>query len=154
MVSDSKEITEMSRGFVKLKRSADTLELLKYPNAFALATLIALRANRRGADFSAFNLEPGEALIGDYESCGLTRGQYRWAKLILERGQFATFKKPSNDHQTTTNKNIKEINININKRSADAESKKDSGPLSHQQGYKPPKAQWDDLRGKIKKIGG
>ena len=141
----------MSETYIKLKRSAPTLELLKYPNAFTLGAQIALRANRKGPDYSPYQLQKGEALVGDYKSLGITRGQYRWAKKILERIQFATFrttnrgtiaklinsnifdinieednqqhnyptatKRPSNDHQTTTNKNIKEEKeLNRNKK--------------------------------------
>jgi hypothetical protein len=105
----------MGETFIKLKRSADTLELLKYPNAFALATLIAIRANRREPDFSAYSLEPGEALIGDYESCGLTEGQYRWAKEILKRGNIVTFRATNKGTiAKLVNSNIFDINIELN----------------------------------------
>jgi hypothetical protein len=97
----------MDRKFIKLIRSSDTLELLKFPKAFTLAAQIALRANRKRPKFSPYKLEKGEALIGDYKSCGLKRGEYRHAIKILKRGQFATFK--------TTNKGTiaKIINSNI-----------------------------------------
>ena len=50
----------MTTGFIKLNRSAETLELLNDPNAFALLTVIALRA-RRTDEFNIHNLEGGRA---------------------------------------------------------------------------------------------
>lgn len=175
----------MGETFIKLKRSTDTLELLRYPNAFALATLIALRANRRGPDYSAYSLQKGEAMIGDHETCGLTRGEYRWAKLILERGHFATFrttnkgtiamlinsdifdiniernnqpndkqvtiKRPSGNHQATTNKNIKELKRN--KRTANPEPEKDMsipGSLL-QEDYTPTPEEIDELKNALRR---
>ena len=78
-------------GFVKFHRSADTLELIKKPKAFALLALIALRAKRTNC-LSIHSLEPGEALIGDHKECGLTQREYRTAKSWLKTCQFATFK--------------------------------------------------------------
>lgn len=70
-----------------LKRSDDTLALLSNPNAFALLTIIAIRA-RRTDSFNVHSLKPGEALVGDYASCGLTRQQYRTALSKLEMWKF------------------------------------------------------------------
>jgi len=155
----------MSETFIKLKRSSETLELLKYPNAFTLGAQIALRANRRGPDYSAYKLERGEALIGDHKSLGMTRGEYRWAKKILKRIRFASFRttnrgtiarlinsgifdinidgndhqynhptamrQPSDDHQTTSNKNIKELKeCKKNNVFLDSELKKSESGLS------------------------
>lgn len=75
--------------FIKLKRSAATLELLKHPNSFNLLALIAYRAKRTG-DFSVHDLEIGEALIGDFKSCGLTRQQHRTALSNLKKWQLVT----------------------------------------------------------------
>lgn len=81
-----------SRSFIKMIRSNVTLELIKnYHREFLLLTLIAYRA-KRTPGFSPLELEPGEALIGDHESCGLTQRQYRTAKKKLEKWGFATFK--------------------------------------------------------------
>jgi hypothetical protein len=179
-----RRVEGMSETFIKLKRSADTLELLRYPKAFSLAALIALRANRRGPDYSAFSLEKGEALIGDYESCGLTRGEYRWAKFVLERGNFATFrttnkgtiaklinsdifdinierddqqnnklattKRPSDDHQATTNKNIKELNRNKRTANADSDQEKPESGLLLDERHIASKEEFDDFRRAIK----
>jgi len=113
----------MNHGFIKLIRSAETLELLNDPNAFVLLTVIALRARRSDA-FNIHNLQSGEALIGDYRKYGLTRQQYRTAMKRLGQWRFAAFKpttrgtvatlcgngiydinitceQPSNNHQTT-----------------------------------------------------
>ncbi|MEN6424333.1 MAG: hypothetical protein ABFE13_03150 [Phycisphaerales bacterium] len=78
-------------GFIKLKRSAETLELLNDLCAFTLLTVIALRA-RRSDEFNIHNLKSGEALIGDYKRYGLTRQQYRTAMKRLKQWGFAAFK--------------------------------------------------------------
>ena len=81
----------MNRGFVKLNRSDETFELLQDPHAFTLLTVIAVRA-RRTEKFNIHNLRPGEALIGDYASYGMTRQQYRGAMQRLKRWGLASFK--------------------------------------------------------------
>ena len=81
----------MNQGFIKLIRSAETLELLNDPSAFVLLTVIALRA-RRTDEFNIHNLKSGEALIGDFKKCGLTRRQYRTAMKHLGQWGFAVFK--------------------------------------------------------------
>jgi hypothetical protein len=79
-------------GFIKLIRSDVVMELIaRNRNAFILLAVIAYRA-RRTPGFNRYNLAPGEALIGDYESYDLTEQEYRTAKKILSEGQFATFK--------------------------------------------------------------
>ena len=46
----------MTEGFIKLKRTSETLELLKDPNAFILLTAIALRADEpRNSAFTISN---------------------------------------------------------------------------------------------------
>lgn len=70
-------------------RSPEVDELLKDPRAFALLAQIARRARWRNA-FSADGLEIGEALIGDYESLGMTRAQYRTRLHRLEKWQQIT----------------------------------------------------------------
>lgn len=86
----------MSYGFIKLARDRAVEDLLmQNPNAFLLLTLIAYRA-RRSSDCNRFSgLNIGEALIGDYRSCGLTEQTYRSAKKWLESNGLATFK-PTN----------------------------------------------------------
>jgi len=126
----------MNTGFIKLKRSSETLELLHHPNAFILLTVIALRA-RRTDEFNIHDLKAGEALIGDCKKYGLTRGQYRRAMKHLGHWGLAAFKAtprgtvatlcdtrvydinevagsrpatstlPTDDQQATTNKNEK-----------------------------------------------
>jgi hypothetical protein len=77
------------KGFIKFNRTPDATELLKHPNEFTLLALIATRA-RRTTTFSADNLQPGEALIGDYRACGLSESRYRTAKKNLEKWKFIT----------------------------------------------------------------
>lgn len=69
--------------FVKLIRSDHTEFLVsEWPHAFLLLTLIAYRALRE--DDPIRGLIAGDALLGDYKSCGLTRQQYRTALKKLE----------------------------------------------------------------------
>jgi hypothetical protein len=70
--------------FLKLIRSDYAKWLMgRHPWAYLLLNLIALRAcrNLNNPD----GLKIGEAFIGDHESIGATRGQYRHAITILER---------------------------------------------------------------------
>jgi len=53
--------------------------------------VIALRA-RRTDEFNLHNLQSGEALLGDYAKCGLSRREYRTAMKRLRQWGFATFK--------------------------------------------------------------
>lgn len=97
----------MGDSFFKVKRSKATEELLKDRNAWTLLSLIAYRA-RRTNEFNIHNLDPGEALIGDFKSCGLTtRQEYREALKRLVNWKFVTIR--------TTNKGtiVKLINSNI-----------------------------------------
>lgn len=84
----------MSDDFIRLKRTAETLELLKDRHAFMLLTIIALRA-RRTQEFAVHDLEPGEALLGDSDRYGLTRQEYRGAQRRLKRWGLAAFKPTS-----------------------------------------------------------
>ncbi len=82
----------MFNGYIQLNRCEEVEQLLlKEPEAYLLLNLIAYRA-RRTASFNPHNLQPGEALIGDDGSCGLTSRNYRTAKEKLTRWHFATFK--------------------------------------------------------------
>lgn len=82
----------MSSGFLMLRRGSETLELLADPDAFALLTLIALRARRNSGGLNRHELAPGEAMIGDYRVCGLTERRYRTAKDKLAKWSLATFR--------------------------------------------------------------
>ena len=78
-------------GFVKLIRGDAVRELLHDPAAYALLSLIALRARWKNEGFSRHSLEPGQALVGDFHACGLSEQQYRGAKQRLARWRLATF---------------------------------------------------------------
>lgn len=79
-------------GFIKLYREG--LELLEAsPSAFLLLALIAFRARRTGATYSTHKLKMNEAVIGDHETIGLTRQQYRGAMEKLEKYGLAVFKR-------------------------------------------------------------
>jgi hypothetical protein len=73
---------------------AETL-LLRFPNAFLLLTLIALRARRAGDKCKWTGLGRGQAMVGDHESCGLSRQEYRTAQANLQSLSLATFKPTS-----------------------------------------------------------
>jgi hypothetical protein len=66
------------RGFIKLQRGPSTEGLFLDKNAFHLLTVIAYRA-RWTDQFNIHNLKRGQALIGDYKDCDLTRKEYRKA---------------------------------------------------------------------------
>lgn len=97
--------------YIKLYRSDATNELLKDKSAFMLFTQIALRA-RRTDIFNVSGLKPGEALVGDYRSIGLTRQNYRTALNKLEKWKFITVKTTNKGTVATIcNNAIYDINI-------------------------------------------
>jgi len=100
----------MSNGFVKLKRTNETQELLKDPFAFGLLTVIAIRA-RRTNGLSVADLQARQALIGGYRSVGLTRQQYRNAKRRLKRWRLADFT-PTNRGTIATLRDDRIFDIN------------------------------------------
>jgi hypothetical protein len=82
----------MSGGFLKLVRGRDVEDLFRDPLAYTLLSLIAYRA-RRSEGFDVHGLEPGEALIGDHESVGMTRKQYRVRLNRLVCGGFVAIRR-------------------------------------------------------------
>ena len=73
-------------------RSEESLELLRIaPKALNLAYVIARRARWREG-FNQHGLEQGEAMLGDFQSYGMTEQEYRTAKKQLTKWQFATFR--------------------------------------------------------------
>lgn len=73
-------------------RSDDALELVRASrNAFILAYVIAFRARWKDG-FNRHGLDQGEAMLGDFQACGLTRQEYRTSKEQLTKWGFATFK--------------------------------------------------------------
>ena len=82
-----------SRSWFKAYRSDEALELIRTNHhAFVLASIIAIRARWNTTGFFRHNLKPGEALLGDYESYGMSEREYRTAKSRLSEWGFATFK--------------------------------------------------------------
>lgn len=90
----------MSDGFVKVGRGEATWELLEDRNAFVLLTVIALRARRTGG-FNRHGLQIGQALIGNYKAYGMSRQEYRSAKVRLQRYGLARFR-PTNKGTVAT----------------------------------------------------
>ena len=84
----------MNRGFIALHRTGDTEAIIMHhPNAFLLLTQIAMRARIEPCNITA--LDVVQSLIGDHDSCGLTRQQYRTALRFLTAGRFVTIKATS-----------------------------------------------------------
>ncbi len=79
-------------GFLKLSRSPEVDELMRYPAAFMLLTQVARRARRTADGFNPDGLGIGEALVGDYRSIGASEQRYRTSKAQLEKWGFATFR--------------------------------------------------------------
>jgi hypothetical protein len=75
------------KGFVRLNRGEELNNLIRDPKAFALLTLIALRARYANSE-RLDGLKIGQALIGDWEASGLeTRSEYRAAlKRLIKKG--------------------------------------------------------------------
>jgi hypothetical protein len=84
------------RGWLKLMRTDAILDLIeRSPLAFTLATIIALRAKFSPGHDPITNLDQGEAFLGDFKRCGMSRQQYRTAQKVLEKCGLATFKSTS-----------------------------------------------------------
>ena len=78
--------------WLKLHRGRVTEELMAAkPRALLLLMQIAIRVQRTKA-FNRYDLDVGEALLGDYKSLKMTEGQYRAAKKFLKKHSFATFR--------------------------------------------------------------
>ena len=78
--------------WVKLHRSREFDELVSSrPNAYLVLSIIASRC-WRGGKGNPYKLSIGEALVGDYTSCGLTRAKYRTALKHLEDMNYITIK--------------------------------------------------------------
>ena len=79
-----------SEGFVKLYREA--FDLLKDSRpAFLLLLLIGFRAKRIDPTYSVHKLKANEAFLGDYDTIGLTRSEYRTAMEKLEKDGLVKF---------------------------------------------------------------
>ena len=89
--------TEPQGGWFKVHRSNEFRYLMKHQtNAYLLLCLIASRAryhDKEGDD----SLQINEAYIGDHDSCGLTRGEYRTAINVLKKREHITTRKHGRD---------------------------------------------------------
>ena len=82
-ISRKQEMSMSEQGFLKQYRESEILWLMKnHPFAALLLNLIAIRACRTLNDPDGRQI--GEAFIGDHESIGATRGQYRHALQVLK----------------------------------------------------------------------
>ena len=80
-----------SETWFKCYRSEEARTLAATPSAFMLLWQITCRAQRTSS-YNKHNLDVGEAFLGDYKSLGMTQGQYRQAKKLLQKCGFAKFK--------------------------------------------------------------
>lgn len=88
----TKGTARAKRTYFRAIRGSEGTELWKkHRGAFFLHYIIAQRA-RVTPGFNQHGLEPGQALLGDFEEFGLTEAEYRTAKKILEACGFVTFK--------------------------------------------------------------
>ena len=129
----------MSLGYIKFMRSQETVELVRRPHEFTLLALIAMRA-RRTCSFSTTNLEPGEALIGDCQSCGMTEQQYRTAKRNLEKWGFITTRSTNRgtiaklENSGVFDINLQEGNEQPNEQSTDSQRTVNDQPTTKKNG--------------------
>ena len=87
------------------------MELIKEQDAFILLSIIAIRA-RRTNEFNIHNLNPREALIGDFANYGMTEQRYRTSKAKLVKWKFITTKSTTKGTIATLLDNgIYDINI-------------------------------------------
>jgi len=101
--------------FIKMQRSPDVDKLLRHPLEFVLLSQIAKRARRSDDDTNIDNLKPGQALIGDYQSLGMSRQQYRRCLTNLQTWRQVTIQ-PTNKGTIATiiNTSVFDINIILN----------------------------------------
>jgi hypothetical protein len=123
-----------NNGFIKLYRVDKAYELMKgHPMAFILLTVIALRARRQDGIY----LKAGQALIGDFETYGMSRRQYRTAINHLKNGQLAAFKTTSKGTiATLIDYSIYDVNADVErptKRPAKSENTYQQRPSGDQQ---------------------
>ncbi len=99
-------------GWFKAIRSPEVLELIRAnSHAFVLLFVIAYRAQRTN-EFNRYQLKPGEALLGDFHTYGMSEQNYRTAKDLLSKHNFATFKPtPKGTVATLINTRVFDVNI-------------------------------------------
>lgn len=80
----------MSKGFIKLNRSQEAVNLFKKPMESHLLFVIAMRVSRQ--DNPVEGIKKGEARIGDFKNYGMTEQNYRTAKKNLCKWGYITCK--------------------------------------------------------------
>jgi len=109
-----------TQGFLKIVRGDKARELMAYPNAWTLLSVVAYRARRTNTTLNPHGLQLGEALIGDYRSYGMTCRNYRTAKQQLEKWDLATFKATNKGTiAKLADTSVYDININGSDKQAD-----------------------------------
>jgi hypothetical protein len=101
----------MTEGFIKFYRDRGRELLEEDPKAFLLLAQIASRARRTAARYSRVVLNVNQAFIGDPQTIGLSRQEYRNAQKRLTRYGLATFK-PTNQGTIATLISVEVYDIN------------------------------------------
>lgn len=123
--------------FIKLIKSELVLEMLRdRPTALNLIMLIALRAKRRNTlDTSSTKI--GEALIGDFQSYGVSEQVYRSDKNYLKINGLVTFKPtPKGTIAKLVDSTIIDINVDTANGRASENQRTANGQLTTKEEYK------------------
>lgn len=139
----------MHAGFIKFNRTEATEELLRYPASFTLLAQIAFRARREAPKINPYNMQPGEAMVGDYAAVGLTRQQFRQAIDRLEKGGFITTR-PTNKGTIAKLCNTEVYDINTAAQQPTTQPTRE--PASNQQGNHPTTTNKNDKKEKKEKM--
>jgi len=105
--------------FIQLNKCAETKDLLRHPKEFTLLAMIACRAKRTN-QLGIAGLNIMEAMVGDHDSCGLSRQEYRTSLKKLKKWGFLTIKSTSKGtivkliNSTIFNINPEQINHQTN----------------------------------------
>lgn len=117
--------------WLALHRSEELFALLGSDlKAFGLLTLIAARARYHPEPCPITKLQQGEARIGDHESCGLTRKEYRNALTRLEKMSIISTKRAN----TGTIARLCNSSIYSLTQEPEGQQRANEGPTKGQQG--------------------
>ena len=118
----------MVEPYIMLMRKPKSFESMLDATAWKLLSIIAFRASRTGS--TVYELEPGEAFVGDYKNLKLTRSKYRTALKKLEKRGFITTRTTNRGTiAKLVDSEVYDINIEANNHQTDhqATTKRPSG---------------------------
>lgn len=115
-----------------IRDSPEIDEINRHPFELSLLLLIARRA-RRTHEFNTKGLSVGEALVGDFERCGLTRQQYRTSLKKLKKWGFITTKSTNKGTiATLINSDVYDINAEDSNQQTNHSSTSKQPAANHQ----------------------